>query len=106
MAMAPMTWHTVAWLEVLIEAIKADLQSLTPGRTSEAQLVDIANRIKRVQAFMRGHRRSYDVSATIAQYPCSIAIASAASVLYRRVLRLADRPRLTDANPCYPFSSG
>ena len=56
MAMAPMTWHTVAWLQVLTEAIKADLQALTPGATSEAQLVDIANRIKRVQEFMRGHR--------------------------------------------------
>ena len=58
MAMAPMTWHTIAWLQVLTEAIKADLQTLTPGTTSETQLVDIANRIKRVQAFMRGGREA------------------------------------------------
>ena len=52
MAMAPMTWHTVAWLQVLTEAIKADLQALTPGTTS-------------VRGPASGHRESHQACAGV-----------------------------------------
>ena len=48
----PMTWHMVAWFQVLTEAIQADLQALTPGTTS-------------VRGPASGHRESHQACAGV-----------------------------------------